>query len=89
MAQSGRSVRADRIADIRRPRIAKLYNIESENGMATASLAPCELMTQFIRARFRCCRSCLGGTRPSNPAELLSQPTLRNLLGALREKFDV
>ncbi len=88
MAQSGRSVLLID-ADFRRPRIAKLFNIESDNGMATAVAGACELDDAIHPSSIPGLSIMPGGRRPSNPAELLSSQRFADLLGALREKFDV
>lgn len=88
MAQSGRSVLLID-ADFRRPRIAKLFNIESDNGMATVVAGACELDDAIHASSIPGLSIMPGGRRPSNPAELLSSQRFADLLGALREKFDV
>ena len=88
MAQSGRNVLLID-ADFRRPRIAKLFNIESDNGMATAVAGACELDDAIHASSIPGLSIMPGGKRPSNPAELLSSQRFAELLGALREKFDV
>lgn len=88
MAQSGRSVLLID-ADFRRPRIAKLFNIESDNGMATVVAGACELDDAIHASTIPGLSIMPGGRRPSNPAELLSSQRFADLLGALREKFDV
>ena len=88
MAQSGRNVLLID-ADFRRPRIAKLFNIESDNGMATAVAGACELDDAIHASTIPGLSIMPGGKRPSNPAELLSSQRFADLLGALREKFDV
>lgn len=88
MAQSGRSVLLID-ADFRRPRIAKLFNIDSDNGMATAVAGACELDDAIHPSTIPGLSIMPGGRRPSNPAELLSSQRFADLLGALREKFDV
>ncbi len=88
MAQSGRSVLLID-ADFRRPRIAKLFNIDSDKGMATAVAGVCELDEALHSSPIPGLSIMPGGRRPSNPAELLSSQRFADLLGALREKFDI
>jgi capsular exopolysaccharide synthesis family protein len=88
MAQSGRSVLLID-ADFRRPRIAKLFNIESDKGMATAVAGACELDEAIHASSIPGLSIMPGGKRPSNPAELLSSQRFADLMGALREKFDM
>ncbi len=88
MAQSGRNVLLID-ADFRRPRIAKLFNIDSDNGMATAVAGGCELDDAIHQSPIPYLSVMPGGKRPSNPAELLSSQRFADLMDALREKFDM
>lgn len=88
MAQSGRSVLLID-ADFRRPRIAKLFSIDSEKGMATVVAGACELDDAIHVSSIPGLSVMPGGKRPSNPAELLSSQRFADLLGVLREKFDM
>ncbi len=88
MAQSGRKVLLID-ADFRRPRIAKLFNIDSDLGMATVVAGACELDDATHQSSIPGLSIMPGGKRPSNPAELLSSQRFADLLGALREKFDI
>lgn len=88
MAQSGRNVLLID-ADFRRPRIAKLFSIDSDVGMATAVAGACELEDAIHASSIPFLSVMPGGKRPSNPAELLSSQRFADLLGALREKFDI
>lgn len=88
MAQSGRNVLLID-ADFRRPRIAKLFGIDSDKGMATAVAGLCELDEAIHDSSVPFLSVMPGGKRPSNPAELLSSQRFSDLLGALREKFDI
>jgi capsular exopolysaccharide synthesis family protein len=88
MAQSGRSVLLID-ADFRRPRIAKLFSIDSDKGMATVVAGACELDEAIHQSTVPFLSVMPGGKRPSNPAELLSSQRFADLLGALREKFDI
>ncbi len=88
MAQSGRRVLLID-ADFRRPRIAKLFNIDSDKGMATVVAGACELDDATHSSSIPGLSIMPGGKRPSNPAELLSSQRFADLLDALREKFDI
>lgn len=88
MAQSGRNVLLID-ADFRRPRIAKLFSIDSDKGMATVVAGACELDEAIHQSSVPFLSVMPGGKRPSNPAELLSSQRFADLLGALREKFDI
>jgi polysaccharide biosynthesis transport protein len=88
MAQSGRRVLLID-ADFRRPRIAKLFGIEADIGMATVVAGAAELDDGIHASCVANLSIMPGGKRPSNPAELLSSPRFGELLEALREKFDM
>lgn len=88
MAQSGRNVLLID-ADFRRPRIAKLFSIDSDRGMATVVAGACELDDAIHQSTVPFLSVMPGGKRPSNPAELLSSQRFSDLLGVLREKFDI
>ncbi len=57
MAQSGRRVLLID-ADFRRPRIAKIFGIDADVGMAAVVAEKANWMMQSTRAQFRTCRSC-------------------------------
>ncbi|MFO1066214.1 MAG: polysaccharide biosynthesis tyrosine autokinase [Pirellulales bacterium] len=88
MAQSGRRVLLID-ADFRRPRIAKLFGIDSDIGMATVVAGAAELDEAIHASSVANLSVMPGGKRPSNPAELLSSPRFAQLLELLREKFDM
>lgn len=88
MAQSGRRVLLID-ADFRRPRIAKLFGIDSDKGMATAVAGACELDEAVHESSVPFLSIMPGGKRPSNPAELLSSQRFAELLEVLRAKFDM
>ena len=88
MAQSGRRVLLID-ADFRRPRIAKLFGIDSETGMAQVVAGKAELDDATYTSNVANLSIMPGGRRPSNPAELLSCARFHELMEVLRDKYDV
>lgn len=88
MAQSGRRVLLVD-ADFRRPRIAKLFGISGDVGMATVVAGNAEMQDAIHQSAVPNLSIMPGGTRPSNPAELLSSQRFADLMHMLREKFDI
>lgn len=88
MAQSGRRVLLID-ADFRRPRIAKLFGIEGEVGMAQVVAGKAEIEDATYTSNVANLSVMPGGKRPSNPAELLSSNRFHELVDLLREKFDI
>lgn len=88
MAQSGRRVLLID-ADFRRPRLAKIFGIESNVGMATVIAGKAELDDAIHQGPVTNLFVMPGGKRPNNPAELLSSQRFSDLVDLLREKFDV
>lgn len=75
-------------SDFRRPRIHKLTGINNKLGIVDVLRGDAEL-TDCIQASSVESLSILPcGSRPKNPAELLSRPEYEQLLHVLREKFD-
>ena len=88
MAQSGRRVLLID-ADFRRPRIAKIFGIDAEVGMAAVVAEKAELDQAIYASPVPNLSIMPGGKRPSNPAELLSSRRFKHLVDLLREKFDI
>lgn len=88
MAQSGRRVLLID-ADFRRPRIAKLFGIDAEIGMAAVCAGKAELEDATYTSHVANLSIMPGGKRPSNPAELLSSNRFGELIDMLREKYDM
>ncbi|MCA9190250.1 MAG: polysaccharide biosynthesis tyrosine autokinase [Planctomycetales bacterium] len=88
MAQSGRRVLLID-ADFRRPRIAKLFGIDGEVGMAQVVAGKAELDEATYSSQVANLSIMPGGKRPSNPAELLSSNRFAELVDILREKYDM
>lgn len=88
MAQSGRRVLLID-ADFRRPRIAKIFGIDAEVGMAAVVADKAELDDAIYASPVANLSVMPGGKRPSNPAELLSSRRFGELMEILRGKFDI
>jgi capsular exopolysaccharide synthesis family protein len=87
IAQSGRSViLVD--ADLRRPRLHRVFGLPGRKGLAQVIEGDVEL-ADTIRPSVVPNLSVLPcGTRPSNPAELLTLPRFADLLEELRDSYD-
>lgn len=88
MAQSGRRVLLID-ADLRRPRVAKIFGIDSEIGVAAVVSGKVEAEDAIQLGPVPNLSILPGGKRPSNPAEILSSERFRNMIEMLRDKFDV
>lgn len=88
MAQSGRRVLLID-ADFRRPRIAKIFGIDADVGMAAVVAEKAELDDAIYASPVPNLSIMPGGKRPSNPAELLSSRRFKHLIDLLRQKFDI
>jgi polysaccharide biosynthesis transport protein len=88
MAQSGRRVLLID-ADFRRPRIAKIFGIDADVGMAAVVADKAELDDAIYASPVANLSIMPGGKRPSNPAELLSSRRFAELVDILRGKFDI
>ncbi|MEM7474601.1 MAG: polysaccharide biosynthesis tyrosine autokinase [Planctomycetota bacterium] len=87
MAQSGRRVLLID-ADFRRPRIAKIFGIDSNVGIASVIAGQAEVDDAIHQGPVANLSVMPGGKRPGNPAELLSSQRFADLIDMLREKFD-
>lgn len=88
MAQSGRRVLLID-ADLRRPRVAKIFGIDSEIGVAAVVSGKAEIDDAILPGPVANLSILPGGKRPSNPAEILSSERFKNMVDMLRDKFDV
>jgi capsular exopolysaccharide synthesis family protein len=88
MAQSGRRVLLID-ADLRRPRVAKIFGIDSEIGVAAVISGKVEIDDAIQVGPVANLFILPGGKRPSNPAEILSSERFKNMVEMLRDKFDV
>ncbi len=88
MAQSGRRVLLID-ADLRRPRVAKIFGIDSEVGVAAVVSGKAEIDDAIMAGPVPNLSILPGGKRPSNPAEILSSERFKNMVDMLRDKFDL
>lgn len=98
VAQSGKNVLLID-ADLRRPRVEKLFGMESERGLAwlletlprhATKNDVYEMLGEALQESEVPNLSVMGaGQRPDNPAELLSSSDFDLMLDALRDKFDM
>ena len=88
IAQSGKKILLID-ADFRRPRLHRMFGLRASVGLATIIQDDTEL-TDAIQATPVPNLSILPcGPRPSNPAELLTSPRFKEVLEALRDKYDL
>lgn len=88
MAQSGRRVLLID-ADFRRPRIATVFGIQAEIGMAAVVAQRAKLKDAIYGSPVVNLSIMPGGARPSNPAELLSSRRFSDLIQELRGMYDM
>ncbi|MEZ6153591.1 MAG: polysaccharide biosynthesis tyrosine autokinase [Pirellulaceae bacterium] len=88
MAQSGRRVLLID-ADLRRPRVAKIFGIDSAIGVAAVVSGKAEIDDAILAGPVPNLSILPGGKRPTNPAEILSSERFKNMIDMLRDKFDV
>jgi succinoglycan biosynthesis transport protein ExoP len=87
IAQSGRKI-ALVDCDFRRPRVDKIFGAENKIGLSTMLAGDAELPDILQTSEVPNLTLITSGTRPSNPAELLSSEQYTQALAMLREKFD-
>jgi capsular exopolysaccharide synthesis family protein len=88
IAQSGKKILLID-ADFGRPRLHRMFGIRAKIGLAAIIQDDTEL-TDAIQATPLANLSLLPcGPRPSNPAELLTSPRFKEVLEALRDKYDI
>ncbi|HEY7328455.1 MAG TPA: polysaccharide biosynthesis tyrosine autokinase [Gemmataceae bacterium] len=76
-------------ADFRRPRIHKLFNTSAGQGLASVIGGEAELNDVILDSLIPGLSILPCGPTPPNPAELLSSPRFKEVLGYLREKYDM
>jgi capsular exopolysaccharide synthesis family protein len=87
IAQSGkRTLLVD--ADLRKPRIGKMFHIASEAGLASVLGQGVEVADAIQATAVSDLWVLPAGPRPPDPAELLTSPHFADLLDLLREKYD-
>lgn len=88
IAQAGKTV-VLLDCDFRRPRVHKLFNIPNpELGLASVTDGQADLATVIRHSDIDRLDLLPCGTRPTNPAELLSGPKFQEVLADLRKRYD-
>jgi capsular exopolysaccharide synthesis family protein len=87
IAQSGKRVLLVD-ADFRRPRLHKMFSVPAERGLASVISGEAELADVIQASTIPGLSVLPCGPHPPNPAELLSQPRVKELLEYLREQYD-
>lgn len=75
-------------ADLRRPRVHKLFGLDEEIGFAAVLQGEADWREACYTLEVENLMVMPCGTRPSNPAELLTSKRLPELLAVLRDEFD-
>ncbi|MBI5633660.1 MAG: polysaccharide biosynthesis tyrosine autokinase [Nitrospirae bacterium] len=86
LAQSGHNVLLID-ADLRRPRIRRVFGIETDSGLSTY-LAGTSAIEFFVPKGVEHLQVVPSGPVPPNPAELIGSRHLQDLVASLEEKFD-
>jgi receptor protein-tyrosine kinase len=76
-------------ADLRRPRIPKLLNLEAAVGLTTVLVGRSDLDSSIQRHHASGLHVLTSGPIPPNPTEILQSGATRNLLKSLRDMFEV
>lgn len=87
MAQLGRKVLVID-ADLRRPRMHKVFRVSNRLGLVNFLTAPVELEQIFCKTEVPNLMVCPSGPIPPNPSELLSSERMREFLSLVRARFD-
>jgi capsular exopolysaccharide synthesis family protein len=88
VAQSGKRVLLID-ADLRRPTVHELFRLPQELGLADALQGEVEWQNAVKTTPFSTLWVMTAGYAPENPAELLSAPSLSQLLHQVREDYDI
>jgi capsular exopolysaccharide synthesis family protein len=88
IAQSGKRILLVD-ADFRRPRLHKMFGLDSTTGLASVIAESAKLQDAIKSCSVPNLYMLPCGPRPSNPAELLTSKRFLDLLEALRGQFDV
>jgi receptor protein-tyrosine kinase len=76
-------------ADLRRPQVAQLLGLESNVGLTTLLIGSVRIEDAVQRHTQSGLDVITSGAKPPNPAELLQSHTMRELVGQLRERYEV
>ncbi|MCR9293751.1 MAG: polysaccharide biosynthesis tyrosine autokinase [bacterium] len=87
IAQSGRSVLLID-ADMRRPRIAKLFGLESSTGLGEVILGKATLEEALAQSPVKMLSLLASNKQVRNPSELLSHQHFQDVLDTVRESYD-
>ena len=74
--------------DLRRPKLARLMQINGKVGLSNLIMQPRLLEKAIISTNIRGLDVILSGDIPPNPSELLGSPRMQRLLEGLREAYD-
>lgn len=74
--------------DLRRPRMHKVFDIGNELGAVNHLARHEDIEQQLVATKVPNLWVCTSGPIPPNPSELLASERMRNLLEALRQRFD-
>lgn len=75
-------------ADFRRPRVAKIFGVDSSLGLSGAIQGTADLMDCVVASGAENLWLLPCGPRPANPSELLGTQLFRELVDSMRKEFD-
>jgi capsular exopolysaccharide synthesis family protein len=88
MAQSGRkTILID--ADMRRPQIAKTFNLKNEQGLSSYLIDACSLEDIIISTNTKGLDVITSGPIPPNPVDLVGLPKMGQLIEDLKRTYDI
>jgi polysaccharide biosynthesis transport protein len=87
MAQMGRRVLLVD-ADMRKPRIHKVFGVSSAPGLSNLVLGKCSLAQAVRETPVKLLKVLPAGTIPPNPSELIGSKRMLELVGKLKEQFE-
>jgi succinoglycan biosynthesis transport protein ExoP len=87
MAQSGKRILLVD-ADLRRPNVHNLFRVAQEIGLSESLQGEIDVLNAVRPTVIQGLSLLTAGTLPTNPAEVLSSPRLREILATVRDEFD-
>ena len=75
-------------ADLRKPKLHKTFNIDNQHGLSTFLIGHDTLDQIIAPTPIENLKMIASGPIPPNPAEILSKPAMKELIGILRTQFD-
>jgi capsular exopolysaccharide synthesis family protein len=75
-------------ADMRKPRLHKVFNLSNENGLSTYLIGIGSFADIILKTQIENLNLIPSGPIPPNPSEILGKPELKMLLDDARSKFD-